>query len=641
MCGIAGFIGFENNIELAKMANEVQRHRGPDNQSYWNDSYIALANQRLSIIDISERANQPFIKHDLVLVFNGEIYNFRELKEKLVKEKGAVFTTGSDTEVVLEMYHHYKEYCLKELRGMFAFAIYDTNSKVLFIARDPFGIKPLFYTQINSKLAFSSELKTLINVKGFDKTINMNCLISSLNYLWVSGDETMFVGCHKLPPAHYMIKEQHVPPRIAKYWELEDKSISNDKSLTEQVISDALYDLLRDSVEKHMIADVPVACFLSGGLDSSFIAALAKEYASKLSTYFIGTTINDQKIERMPEDEKYAKMLAKQFGFEHHEFILEASIVEMLPKMVKFLDEPIGDPAALNTFMMCTFARKNGVKVILSGMGADEMFSGYRRQKAIMIALKYQRIPKFIRKIISLMVSMLPVKMGGRGLRFSRWAKRFISFADLPLEESYRRSYSYYDRKELNQLLKMDVNSSIDFVYLEHKDIFYSKFKGDIVNQMCNTDLNLFMVGLNLTYTDRASMAASVEVRVPFIDIEVIEAAMKIPGNLKIKKGESKYILKRTAEKILPREIIYRKKASFGAPIRSWISNELRGMIDDILSKENVESRGLFNYEFIDELIQNDRNGAEDNAYRIYQLLTLELWFREYIDSTPATVKSA
>src|SRR6185312_11538183 len=179
MCGIAGFIGFENNVELAKMANEVQRHRGPDNQSYWNDSYIALANQRLSIIDVNERANQPFVKHDLVLVFNGEIYNFHELKEKLVKEKGVVFSTQSDTEVVLEMYHHYKEQCLKELRGMFAFAIYETHSKILFIARDPFGIKPLFYTQIDNKLAFSSELKTLVQISEFDKTINMNCLISS------------------------------------------------------------------------------------------------------------------------------------------------------------------------------------------------------------------------------------------------------------------------------------------------------------------------------------------------------------------------------------------------------------------------------------------------------------------------------
>jgi len=632
MCGIAGFIGFENNVELAKMANEVQRHRGPDNQSYWNDSYIALANQRLSIIDVNERANQPFVKHDLVLVFNGEIYNFHELKEKLVKEKGVVFSTQSDTEVVLEMYHHYKEQCLKELRGMFAFAIYETHSKILFIARDPFGIKPLFYTQIDNKLAFSSELKTLVQISEFDKTINMNCLISSLNYLWVSGNETMFVGCHKLPPAHYMVKAQGNVPRIAKYWQLEDETANNEKSLTEQAAVDVSYDLLRDSVEKHMIADVPVACFLSGGLDSSFIAVLAKTYAPKLSTYFIGTTLNDQKIEQMPEDEKYAKMLAKQFAFEHHEFILEASIVEMLPKMVKFLDEPIGDPAALNTFMMCTFARKNGVKVILSGMGADEMFSGYRRHKAIIFAVQYQRMPKFIRRIISTIVHRFPVKIGGRGLRFTRWAKRFISFAELPLEESYRRSYSYYDREELNQLLKKDVNSSIDSVYSEHKDIFYSKFKGDVVNQMCNTDLNLFMVGLNLTYTDRASMAASVEVRVPFIDIKVIEAAMKIPGSLKIKNRESKYILKKAAEKILPKEIIYRKKASFGAPIRSWISNELKGMIDDILSKKNVESRGLFNYEFIYTLIQNDRNGVEDNAYRIYQLITIELWFREYID---------
>jgi len=224
------------------------------------------------------------------------------------------------------------------------------------------------------------------------------------------------------------------------------------------------------------------------------------------------------------------------------------------------------------------------------------------------------------------------VKVTGIGLKYTRWAKRFISFADLPLEEAYRRSYSYYDRNDLCQLLKQNPNSYIDAVYSNHNQIFNSKFNKDKVNQMCNTDINLFLTALNLTYTDRASMAASVEVRVPFVDIKVVETAMKIKGSLKIKNGESKYILKKAAEKILPHAIVYRKKASFGAPIRSWISNELREMIDDILSKESIESRGLFNYDFIHRLINNDRNGVDDNEYRIYQILTIELWFREYID---------
>lgn len=635
MCGISGFVGFSNNLKLAEMANKVQRHRGPDNQSVWSDNYLAFAHQRLSIIDLSEQANQPFIKHNIVLIFNGEIYNFHELKEKLVKEKGVTFTTQSDTEVVLEMYYHYKEKALKELRGMFTFAIYETDAQTLFIARDPFGIKPLFYTQINNAFAFSSELKTLVQVDGFDKRINMDCLVSALNYLWVAGNDTMFMGCHKLPPAHYIVLKKNKPLQIAKYWELSDTEL-NAETLTEQQLAKDVFELIHDSVEKHMIADVPVATFLSGGLDSSLISAIAKEYASKLTTYTIGTSKNDQRVEQMPEDEKYARMLADKLGFDHHEIVIEASIIDMLPKMVRFLDEPIGDPAALNTFLICDSARKNGLKVLLSGMGADEIFFGYRRHKATMLALKYQKIPKPVRKVISSVVNMMPVKLGRRGLKYTRWAKRFISFADLPLEESYRRSYSYYDKNELQQLLKNNADSSIESVYSNHRNIFYSKFKNDPINRICNTDINLFMLGLNLTYTDRASMAASVEVRVPFIDIKVIEAVMKIPGTFKNMKGEPKYILKKAAENVLPHEIIYRKKASFGAPIRSWISNELRSMVDDLLSEKAIESRGIFNYKYIQSLIQDDRNGVEDNAYRIYQLLTIELWFREFVDNTSA-----
>ncbi len=634
MCGLAGFIGFENNVQLAEHANKCQAHRGPDNQSVWNDDYIALAHQRLSIIDLSNEANQPFHKGDLVIVFNGEIYNYKELQTKLKVEKKVEFITSSDTEVILEMYHSYGAECLNQLTGMFAFAIYNKKTSELFIARDHFGIKPLFYTQINNAFAFSSELKTLVGIPGFNKRINRKSLVSCLNYLWVSGNESMFNDCFKLPPAHYLLYSTDAKIEIVKYWELDDKNkIASNKN--EKILSQEVADSIESSVNRHMVADVPVSSFLSGGLDSSVIVVLAKRINNKLSTYTISTHAKDKGIEQMPDDEKFAEIVAGEYNLDHNVIRISPEIVRDLPFIVRALDEPIGDPAAINTYLICKAAQLKGAKVLLSGMGADEIFFGYRRQKATLLARKYNLLPNFIKSPIQAITDKLPVRLFGKGFKTARWAKRFLSFANLPVDEAYMRSYSYYDSAELKELLKGNYEEAIEDVNKEHKKIFNSKFKGDVINQMCYTDTQLFMLGLNLTYTDRASMAASVEVRVPFIDRMVITKAMQIPGKLKIKDGQSKYILKKASEKYLPKKIIYRKKASFGAPIRSWISNDLREMVDHLLSEESVRSRGLLNFPVVKKIIEDDRNGVKDNAYRIYQLLTLELWCREYLDNKP------
>jgi asparagine synthase (glutamine-hydrolysing) len=382
-----------------------------------------------------------------------------------------------------------------------------------------------------------------------------------------------------------------------------------------------------------MVADVPVSSFLSGGLDSSVISVIAKKYNKDLSTYTISTQEADKKAEQMPDDAKYAKLISEKFNIINHQITIDSNIINELPFIVKVLDEPIGDPAAIITYLMCKDAKNKGVKVLLSGMGADEIFGGYRRQKATLMALKYNVLPGIIKSTISGIVKVLPVKIMGNGFKIGRWAKRFISFTDLPVHETYMRSYSYYNAKQLKELVKQEYWQGVEAIYKEHESLFNEKYKGDVVNEMCNTDIGMFMLGLNLTYTDRASMAASVEVRVPFIDKLLIEEAMAIPGELKIKKGISKYILKKAAEKYLPQEIIYRPKASFGAPIRSWISNDLKTMVDDLLSEGNVIKRGFLNYTFVKKIIDDDRKGIEDNAYQVYQLLTLELWCREYLDN--------
>jgi len=630
MCGIAGFIGFKNNFELAENANIIQMHRGPDNEQVWHDDYIALAHRRLSIIDLTEAGNQPFVKDNLVIVFNGEIYNYKELHQKLEKEKKVTFKSASDTEVLLEMYRNYGPACLQYLSGMFAFAIYDRDNKTTFIARDHFGIKPLFYSIINEAFAFSSELKTLTNIPGFVKAINAKSLVSCLNYLWVSGKETMFENCFKLPPAHYLIYKNCGEFSLYKYWELDDEP-RNNKS--EQAIIDEVAKTIEDSVNRHMVSDVPVSSFLSGGLDSSLIAALARRKNQKLSTYTITMLQRDKKIEQMPDDEKYAKIVANLFHLENNSIEVSPDILSELPKIVAALDEPIGDPAAINTYLICKAAREQGVKVLLSGMGADEIFFGYRRQKATLMAIRYNKLPKLLRTATEGVVKLLPVRIGKQGFKFGRWAKRFVSFSNLPVDEAYMRSYSYYDKKELKDLIKNDYSAAIEELYDEHKKLFYSKYNGDVVNQMCNVDICMFMLGLNLTYSDRASMAASVEVRVPFIDKNVISTAMHIPGRTKFQKGTAKFILKKAAEKTLPKSVIYRRKASFGAPLRAWISRDLKPMVDDLLSEENINKRGFFNYLFVKKLIDKDRSGEADNAYQIYQLLTLELWCREYLDS--------
>lgn len=632
MCGIAGFINFNDPAGMASLANTTQQHRGPDSQNYWLHQNVCFAHQRLSIIDLDQRSNQPLTKDDLTIIFNGEIYNYQALKEQVQQLHPAVqFQTTSDTEVLLELYRIKKEKCLDDLQGMFAFAVFENSTNQLFIARDHFGIKPLFYTLIDHSFAFASELKTLVKLPGFNKELNSKALVAGINYLWIPGDITCFKNTHKLPAAHYISldvtsKILHVTP--VQYWSLQETVAIEDEALAKEKIKTCL----EASVKRHMVADVPVSAFLSGGLDSSLLSVLAAKHTGRLSTYTIATTEEDKKAEQMPEDELYAKKLATLHDFDHHEIVVQADIINDLKAMVHTLDEPIGDPAAINTYLICSAARKKGVKVLLSGMGADEIFFGYRRQQATLLAEKYKQIPATIRNWILKIVSALPVKKGGRGIRLFRWAKRFLSFAELSSEAAYMRSYSYYDQSEIQQLFKENIQEEYDWLRNQHRHIFNSMYPGDLVNQICYTDLHLFMQGLNLTYTDRASMASSVEVRVPFIDKEVITLAMGISGKLKFKNRKTKYILKKVAEDYLPGDIIYRPKASFGAPIRSWISGALQPLVDELLSEKNITTRGIFNYPYVKKIIEDDRKGLEDNAYRIYMLLTMELWLREYID---------
>jgi asparagine synthase (glutamine-hydrolysing) len=371
-----------------------------------------------------------------------------------------------------------------------------------------------------------------------------------------------------------------------------------------------------------------VSAFLSGGLDSSVISVLARRTAGQLDAYTIAFRPEDQRLEAMPDDAVYARKVAAQYGIGLHEIEISPDVAALLPRMVDVLDEPIGDAAAINTLLMCEAARERGVKVMLSGMGADELFGGYRKHLACVLASRYGRLPGVARGGVRRVVNGLPVSAGGRGLRYTRWAKRFLTFAELPEEPRFRRSYTLYDRDGLAGLLSPDLAGQVDRVIEQHAAVYADNSLDDEVNRMCLADARMFMPGLNLAYTDRASMAASVEVRVPFVDPVVARAAFSYRGAAKIRGRQQKVALKQAAERWLPHEIVHRPKASFSAPLRAWVRTDLAGLIRDALVDGELTQCGMVRKDAVQRLIDDDKAGREDRSKEIWQLLTLELWYR-------------
>jgi asparagine synthase (glutamine-hydrolysing) len=627
MCGIAGCYQQPDGHKLTDVMTERIVHRGPDSGAIWSHederTSVHLGQRRLSIIDLSTSANQPFIKGGLTLSYNGELYNYRELRAELEKQ-GASFTTSSDTEVVLEAWRHWGPGALTRFRGMFAFAIADTATGELALARDPLGIKPLLYLRRGEGIVFASELKALLAAVGPELKIEPGAMVASMLYYWVPEQRCSIQGVRKLPAGSWARFRPDGSHEEHQYWRVPD--IAREAAAGPAA---DLKSIIEESVTAHLIADVPVASFLSGGLDSSIITVLAHQQAASVDAYTITFRPEDQKLEAMPDDAIYARKVARQFGIELHEIEISPDIVDMLPRMVDFLDEPIGDPAAINTYLMCQAARERGVKVILSGMGADELFGGYRKHLACLMASRYHRLPGAVRWPARMAVGAMPVSIGNRGLRYPRWAKRFMTFAELPEEARFRRSYTLYDPADLTTLVGPDLATSVSSVIDEHAVIYNDNELDDEVNRMCLADTRLFMAGLNLTYTDRASMAASVEVRTPFVDLIVAQAAFSVKGSDKIRGKTAKAALKDAAENWLPNEIVHRPKASFGAPLRAWVRNDLRELISDVLVGGELTQLGMLRKEQVRRLIADEQAGREDYAKQIWQLLSMELWYRQ------------
>lgn len=625
MCAIAGLIHCGDPALLDAMMR-VQAHRGPESrgQNWFGEFGSGLGHCRLAFLDLSPAGHQPMATPDerYWIAFNGEVYNFQDIRGELTAG-GITFRSRSDTEVVLRAYERWGVDCLKRFNGMFALAIFDRQTGKLFAARDQIGIKPIYYWHSGDRIAFASEIKALLELPFIERKPDLDAMLNPARFQ--ISPLTGFAGIQKLPPANYLIFENG-KLSLHEYWRIEPR----EESPAESRVIDEMEALLRDAVRLQMIADRPVGTFLSGGLDSSIISALMRaNTSSDIHPFTIAFSEADQKFEQMPDDSFYAKQVAQQFDFKFHEFVLEPNIAELLPKMVWHLDEPLSDPAAINTFMISKAARDLGIIVLLNGVGGDEIFGGYRKHLACLKADIYQSVmPKVFRGPLERALARMPVATGKQGFRYLRWAKRFTSFASLPEAERYLASDLSLSPQQFEELFPGHRYHDSHFFRaqaprLTHPGLSY-------LTRMCWNDTRVFLPEHNLTYSDKASMAASVETRPPLTDYRIVEKMFSLAPKFRIQGNTQKWLLKKVSERHLPHGIVHRPKAPFNAPLRAWMRGPLAPMVDDLLSDAALKKRGLWNSAYVRARIENDRRGLEDNGMLIWTLLTWELWFRTF-----------
>lgn len=564
------------------------------------------------------------------IVYNGELYNFKELRADL-EQDGYRFRSESDTEVLLAAYCKYGKAMLERLNGIFAFAIWDTERNELFLARDRLGVKPLYYTQRDGSFYFASEIKALLKVLPTPR-LRPEGIADYLTFLWIPDPDTMFEGIFKLPAGHFA-EFAGGQLQIRPYWDL---VFDVDDTLSEGDWISSVERNVREAVRRQMVSDVPLGSFLSGGIDSSAIVAEMTAVAGDVTAYSIGFSAQDLSYDISPDDLRYARSVAKTFGVDYHEQLLEPRIVDLLPRLVHHLDDPVADPAAVTTYLICSAASER-LKVILSGMGGDEVFAGYPRYPAARIAGLADAIPAPLRRAIrTASEGRLTLGPPGRLRPLRRNLMKLLRGIDQPPQDRYLVYCSYYRPEELQRLVHGDLRAAIQShdPFRHHRE-YFDRVRGQPwLNQLLYVDAKTFLPCLNLAYTDKMSMAASTEVRVPLLDDEVVSHAARIPPRLKLHRLTRKYVFKRSMEGILPHDVIWRPKAGFGAPIRGWLVNELRPMLDDVLSREAVAARGLFDPSEVQRLVSATADGTEDNALRLWALLTLELWHQEFVDGS-------
>lgn len=652
MCGIAGYYLpsniisnnnlFDHSLINKKIINSMI-HRGPDDYGIFREENLDLSlfHTRLSILDLSQNGHQPIFDNNgnFVLIFNGEIYNYKEIKLFLDENYNISWKGKSDTEVLLNLLslmhdeNLSKTKILRKINGIFSFAVWDKKNKELLIARDPFGVKPLYYVDSEEIFAFASELKSILPLFK-NEYLNKKLEISNtsinryLSFLWCPGKGTPFKKIKKLEPGTYLrikngqIIEENLWYKLPLIRNRNRKYISKDHAIKYTEIN------LRKAVHRQLISDVPVGAFLSGGLDSSSIAAFAREVNPKLECFTIKTKGNNEngRIKDLPYAEKVANHLSLSLK------VVEVNpddIIKEIKNMVWQLDEPVADPAALNVFFISQFAKSNGIKVLLSGTGSDDLFTGYRRHLSVEYEKFWNWLPTSFLRSISNNINNLSV----HNALFRRIRKTF-SMAHLKGDVRLINYFKFIDDKDLRKLYSRDffkeINSKAEEPMLE----FMQNLPHDLnrLERMLSLEQRFFLTDHNLNYTDKMSMKTGIEVRVPFLDLELVEFANQIPRSLKQRNGHSKWILKKTMEPYLPREIIYRPKTGFGVPLRRWLNFELKDWLCDTLSIERLNKRGFFNPKAVHNLINANQKNEIDASFTLLSLACVEIWCQKFVD---------
>jgi asparagine synthase (glutamine-hydrolysing) len=617
MCGIAGALSLDGRPvgmdEIASMC-AVLSHRGPDEDGFYLSPGIGLGMRRLRIIDL-ETGRQPIRNEDgtVWVVFNGEIYNFRELRGEL-EARGHAFSTSSDTETIAHLYEEYGTACVTRLRGMFAFALWDERRRRLLLARDRLGIKPLYYAEVGGKLVFASELKALLQLDEVERKLNWNAISRLFTFLCTPQAESIIEGVRKLEPGHTVIASPGRALRIERYWE---SHFEPEYGRPEAYFVERLRDLIEESVRLHLVSDVPLGAFLSGGIDSSSIVATAARLSSApVKTFSVGFR------EHAYDESAHARLVAKRFGTEHHELILEPDVLDIIEDLAWHLDEPFGDPSAIPTYMVSKLASQH-VTVVLSGDGGDELFAGYDKYVVEARERRYRFVPAPIRTLLGTVGAAMPEGMRGRNFL------RHIALAGV---DRYLDASTFFRRDGQARLFQPDAwkrlaDSDPWRAEAEH----LGKVDGSWLSALQRLDLNSYLPLDILTKVDRMSMANSIEARVPLLDHKLVEFAQTIPPELNLRGRTTKYLFKRAMHGILPDAIIERRKHGFAVPLARWFRGQLGSFVRELLLSERSRQRGIFNPAYIEELLRRHENGRELD-FHLWTLISFELWCRTFLD---------
>src|SRR5438132_8683915 len=651
MCGIAGLISQNPQAFINSMLRSIE-HRGRDDEGIWTSQPIdaerrrvCLGHRRLSIIDTSSAGHQPMLSADgrFVVILNGEIYNYRELREQHATSDHR-FHTQTQTEVLLAAWAEWGDECLSRLNGMFAFALWDDKERALYLVRDRVGIKPIYYADMSDKLqcaehsgrdahtpsaiVFASEIKSILASGLIRPELDHEALHQFLTFLWAPDPNTLFRGIKTVPPGHFVtIRDGQLSLR--QWWDISFDQIDEERS--EAWWQERVLETLDRVVKLEMVADVPLGSFLSGGVDSSSIVAMMNRHSNgrRVGTYTIGIDAEDLRYDIIPDDVEWARRVNQQLDTDYHEIMLKPDVAALLPKLVYHMDEPAID-MAIPSYLVSRAARES-LRVMLSGMGGDEVFAGYPRQRAMKIAGAFDPVPQLLRRpVMKTIERSLPGGLPGRLTAPLPNAKQFARSASLDFENRYLGFQTYFTDAAKQRLYSAEFQGQphgLD-AYAAYRRYFARAQGAAPLNQLLYVDLKTFLPCLNLMTTDKTSMAANLEVRVPFLNREMITLTARMPPDLKLKGLKRKYILKKAAEKLLPRDVVWRKKAGFGAPIRSWLRGALQPMVGDLLSEETIRRRGLFRPEEVRRIIEANLSGREDYNLQVFQLFNLQLWQR-------------